>query len=246
MVFFLYRKMAVAFLAALCYNNENYLPEQGELVVEKKILFQGDSITDCARDRTDFYGMGNGYANLVKASLGAAYPGEYAFINRGISGNRSVDLYARIKIDFTNLCPDYASIYIGVNDAWHEINYKNGVDTAKFEKIYTMLIDEVMAACPNIKLMIIAPFVLEGTATCNTETCPDRWQRFKTDVAEKAAASKRIAEKYGLPLIELQPVFDKACEKAPADYWTNDGVHPTACGHELIKKLWIETFEKMK
>ena len=99
---------------------------------------------------------------MVTAELGADYPTEYEFINRGIGGNRSVDLYARIKADFINLKPDYASIYIGVNDVWAEIDHKNGIDTEKFEKIYTMLIDEVQAACPGIKLMLIAPFVLEG------------------------------------------------------------------------------------
>lgn len=212
----------------------------------KRILFQGDSITDSFRDRDDFYGMGNGYPNLIKASLGAACPNEYEFINRGISGNRIVDLYARIKADFINLHPDYASIYIGVNDTWHEIGSNNGVDTEKFEKIYTMLIDEVKAACPNIKLILIAPYVLMGTATCDIEEKPNRWSRFVKDVGEKVEVVKRMAEKYNLPLIELQPAFDEACKKAPAEYWTFDGVHPTACGHEIIKKLWIETFEKMK
>ena len=212
----------------------------------KRILFQGDSITDCGRNREQFFDTGSGYANLVRAMLGADHPGAYEFINRGIGGNRVVDLYARIKADFINLKPDYASIFIGVNDVWAEVDWNNGVDTGKFEKIYGMLIDEVQAACPGIKLMIIAPFVIEGIHTQNTEIMPDRFSRFQIGVAEKAAACKRIAEKYGLPLIELQPAFDEACTKAPADYWTSDGVHPTPCGHEIIKRLWIETFEKMK
>ena len=212
----------------------------------KRILFQGDSITDCGRNRSDFYGVGSGYASLVKACLGMDRPNEYEFINRGVSGNRIVDLYARIKADFINLKPDYASIYIGVNDTWHEIAFQNGVDTSKFEKIYTMLIDEIQAACPQTRLMIIAPYVLEGSATCNIPEIPDRLERFQKDVAEKAAVAKKIAEKYALPLIELQPAFDEACKKAPAAYWTADGVHPTFCGHEIIKRLWIETFQKMK
>ncbi len=214
--------------------------------MSKLILFQGDSITDCGRNRDRVSSMGDGYANLVKASLGMDFAGEYEFVNKGISGNRIVDLYARIKIDFINLKPDYASIYIGVNDTWHEIGSQNGVDTAKFEKIYTMMIDEIMMSCPDIKLMIIAPFVLEGVSTCNTEEKPDRFELFKTDVAEKAQVAKKIAEKYGLPLIELQPAFDKACKKAPAVYWTADGVHPTPCGHEIIKRLWLKAFEEIK
>lgn len=212
----------------------------------KRILFQGDSITDCGRNRNNFFDLGNGYPNLVKASLGFDNPAEYEFINRGVSGNRIVDLYARIKADFINLKPDYASIYIGVNDTWHEIGNQNGVATDKFEKIYTMLIDEVKAACPEIKLIIIAPYVLEGVSTCNTEEIPDRLEIFKKDVAEKAGVAKKIAEEYGLPLIELQPAFDEACAKAPAEYWTADGVHPTSCGHEIIKRLWIETFQRIK
>ena len=214
--------------------------------MSKRILFQGESITDWGRNREQLYDTGSGYANLVRAELGADYPGEYEFINRGIGGNRVVDLYARIKADFINLKPDYASIYIGVNDAWHEIVWSNGVDTEKFERIYGMLIDEVKAACPACKLMIIAPFVLEGSCTCNTEEMPDRLARFQKDVAEKAAAAKRIAEKYSLPLIELQPAFDEACQKAPADHWVLDGVHPTPCGHEIIKRLWIKALQEME
>ena len=214
--------------------------------MSKTILFQGDSITDCSRSRDDLTNMGKGYPLLVKAELGADNPNEYEFINRGISGNRIVDVYARIKIDFINLKPDYASLYIGVNDAWHEINKCNGVDTDKFEKIYSMLLDEVYEACPDIKLFLIAPYVLEGTATCNTEEIPDRLDRFIKDVGEKNAAVKRIAKKYNLPCIDLQQAFDEACKKAEPSYWTIDGVHPTACGHELIKRLWLKTFEEIK
>ena len=57
----------------------------------KIILFQGDSITDCGRSRTDFEYVGSGYPMLVKAQLGFENPGEYAFQNRGVSGNRIVN-----------------------------------------------------------------------------------------------------------------------------------------------------------
>lgn len=213
--------------------------------MSKRILFFGDSITDCSRNGDYLFKLGSGYANFVSGYLGANYPNQYEFFNRGISGNRIVDLYARIKSDFININPDYASIYIGVNDAWHEIADKNGVDTPKFEKIYDMMLSEIYAANPNIKLILIAPFVLEGSATCNTDEIPDRLERFINDVADKVAAVKRIADKYNLPLIELQPVFDEACKKASPDYWTADGVHPTPAGHEIIKNLWIEKFNKI-
>ena len=213
--------------------------------MSKRILFFGASITDCGRNSDHFLNIGSGYANYVSATLGAQYPNQYEFINRGISGNRVVDLYARIKSDFLNLKPQIASIFVGVNDTWHEISKQNGVDTAKFEKIYDMMIEEIYDSCPDIKLILIAPFVLEGSATCNTDETPDRLERFVTDVADKADAVKRLAKKHNLPLIELQPVFDEACKKAQPDCWTIDGVHPTSSGHELIKNLWLEEFNKL-
>ena len=211
----------------------------------KKILLMGDSITDASRDHENPFNMGHGYATLVASALGVDYPARYECLNRGISGNRIVDVYARIKRDFINLQPDYASIYIGVNDTWHEIWERNGVDTDKFEMVYHLMLDEVLAACPGIKLMLVAPFVLEGWATKATEEQPDRWQRFQTDVAAKAEAVRHVAEKYNLPLIELQPIFDAACQLALASHWSGDGVHPTPAGHELIKRAWLDTFAAM-
>ena len=212
----------------------------------KTILFQGDSITDCGRDRNNYYALGGGYPNFVKAELGVDYPNEYMFLNRGISGDRIVDLYARIKKDFINLKPDYASILIGVNDTWHEVNIENGVATAKFEKIYSMLLDEIFEALPDLKLFLIAPYVLEGSGTCNTEEQPDKWAIFKADVCEKAEVVKKLGKKYNLPVMDLQAEFDKAAESAQNDYWAYDGVHPTACGHELIKRAWIKMFNEIK
>lgn len=214
--------------------------------MSKVVLFQGDSITDSRRDRNDInHHLGTGYACMVAASLGADYPNAYKFINKGISGNRIVDLYARIKADFINLKPDIASIYIGVNDVWHEINSQNGVSAEKFEKIYTLMIDEIKEALPDIKLIIVAPFVVEGVRTCNTEEKPNRYDTFRTELAKRIEVCKRIAQKNNLPLVELQPVFDEACTKAESSYWTPDGVHPTAAGHELIKREWIKAFNNL-
>ena len=43
----------------------------------------------------------------VRATLNMDKPGQYEFYNRGISGNRIVDVYARIKADFINLKPAF-------------------------------------------------------------------------------------------------------------------------------------------
>lgn len=208
----------------------------------KTILFQGDSITDCFRSRDSYDNLGSGYPLLVKAELGYTYPGEYCFLNRGVSGNRIVDLYARIKADIINLKPDYISILIGVNDVWHEFYEHNGVFAEKFEKIYAMLIEELREALPETKIMIMSPFCLRASATDNTTDCPEKWSVFSLEVRNRAEAAKRIAEKYGLTFVLLQEEFDKAAKGNENTYWLRDGVHPTEMGHELIKRAWINAF----
>lgn len=212
--------------------------------MEKIIVFQGDSITDAGRGYDDDANTGRGYPTLVKARLGFDCPGQYRFYNRGVSGNRVVDLYARIKQDILNLRPDYLSILIGVNDVWHEVSRQNGVDALKFERIYDMLITEIKEALPQVQIMILEPFVLEGTATQNIAEAPDRWRIFHDEVPLRAAAARRVAQKHGLPFIELQGKLDAACEKAVPAYWLWDGVHPTAMGHELIAREWMEAFRR--
>lgn len=203
-----------------------------------KILFQGDSITDSGRSRENDKSMGTGYPLSVKSHLGFEYPGKYEFINKGISGNRVVDVYARIKSDILNVKPDVMSLLIGVNDVWHELSDSpNGVDAEKFYKIYDLLIGEIKKDLPDIKIMIMEPFVLKAQAT------EENWDYFKKEVKKRAEIAKRIAEKYDLPYISLQDGFDELCKKMPANYWLADGVHPTPMGHEYIKNEWIKAFK---
>lgn len=199
-----------------------------------KFVFQGDSITDAGRDRDNIASFGVGYPNLVASELMCKYPGKFEFINEGVSGDRIVDLYARIKQDLINHKPDCLSILIGVNDVWHELNEQNGVAAPKFEKIYSMLIEEVKEAIPNIKIFILEPFVLKG---CGTERYFDE---FLADVKLHAQAAKNVAEKYDLIFIPLQEKFDEVSKLMPPTYWAADGVHPTAAGHALIKNELVK------
>lgn len=203
-----------------------------------KILFQGDSITDALRNYDDHTDFGRGYALLVAAELGYENP-DYEFVNKGISGNRIVDVYARIKSDIINLKPDVMSILIGVNDIWSECERQDGVDTEKFYKIYDMLIAEVKEALPNIKIMIMEPCALKGFGN------ESYWEHFSAEVKKRAEMAKKIAEKYNLPFIPLQEGFDELAKKADASHWLVDGVHPTPFGHEFMKRQWLKAFKTL-
>ncbi|MBR2461264.1 MAG: lysophospholipase [Clostridia bacterium] len=213
----------------------------------KTVLFQGDSITDAGRSRDQDSNLGRGYPHLIKAALNFREPQKYNFINRGISGNRIVDVYARIKLDIINLAPDFMSLPIGVNDVWHEFSRQNGVSEEKFEKVYSMLIEEIREALPNIKILVMEPFALPASATEGVlEDGSSKYSAFRLETEKRAAAAKRIAEKYSLEFLPLQKLLDDAAAATSPEYWLADGVHPTEAGHALIAAEWIKKFDAMK
>ncbi len=205
----------------------------------KTFLFQGDSITDAGRndENEDNFGLGCGYALLLASDFSRNHKDKFTFINRGNSGDRITDVYARIKEDIINLKPDYMSILIGVNDVSHELTQNCGVSPEKFEKIYSMLIEEVQESLPDIKIIILEPFILKGIHTTQ------RWDDFRSGVCAMAQASKRVSKKYGLRFVELQKIFDEASADGNHRYWSVDGIHPTAAGHQIIKEELAKAIE---
>ncbi|MBQ6863804.1 MAG: lysophospholipase [Clostridia bacterium] len=206
----------------------------------KTFLFQGDSITDASRDDEEIVnaGLGCGYAFFLASEFEKQHQGMLRFINRGDSGDRITDVYARIKEDIINLKPDIMSILIGINDVSHELTMQCGVSPKKFRMIYEMLIDEIKECLPEIRIIIMEPFVLKGTAT------EKLWTEFYTEVRKMAAISQQVAEKYGFDFVPLQDKFDALSNDKNAGYWSEDGVHPTIAGHHLIKEELQKVLEK--
>ena len=206
-----------------------------------KILFFGDSITDAARNKSDVIGgaesYGVGYVNLVAKALLATDAEKYTVINRGNNGHRIVDLYARIKMDVWEHKPDVLSILVGVNDVWHEIIEKNGVDIIRFERIYRMMLQDTIERLPNVKLILCEPFVLEGTAT------KERMQEF-LEVKNYAKVVKEIAKDFNAYFLPLQKDFDDGAEKHGAEHYLGDGVHPHAAGAQLIAEKWLNLYKE--
>ena len=206
-----------------------------------KVLFYGDSITDAGRNYTLLHGeeaMGRGYVKYAATGLKERGFAEEDLINRGISGNRIVDLYARIKVDCWNHKPDFISILIGVNDVWHELDNQNGVELDRFEKMYRILIEDTKKALPNVKMMLCEPFILEGTATSA------KWEQF-LEVYKYAEVVQKLAKEYGLYFLPLQETLTKAAANATAAEYLADGVHPAEAGAKLIANEWLKSFDKI-
>ena len=201
------------------------------------ILFQGDSITDVERSRSvtsghSSHSLGSGYAYMAAAELLASRPSEgLSFFNRGISGNRIVDLYARIKSDTINLRPDVLSVLIGVNDTWHHFGGDNGVPVPKYERIYRDYLNETREALPDILLVLCEPFVLR----CGVVT-----EEWIAEMQERRSVVASLAKEFSAILVPFQQMFDAALQDAPPEYWADDGVHPTPAGHYLMAQAWLK------
>lgn len=111
----------------------------------KIILFQGDSITDgnCARNDDLNHILGHSYAYIIGAKLGNDLAEQQpVFYNRGVSGKRISDLYARWNEDAICLQPDIMSILIGVNDALRTMKGEPSGVTDRFELAYRHVLED--------------------------------------------------------------------------------------------------------
>ncbi len=202
------------------------------------VLFQGDSITDALRNRkkedipNDAYALGVSYAGLTASTILYDNAGRNIKIfNRGISGNKVYQLADRWDKDCLDLRPDILSILIGVNDIWHTLNGRYNGTVEKYEHDYDALLQRTVKALPKVRLIICEPFVLR------TGAVDDKWF---PEFDRYRAAAKRVANKYKAAFVPLQSAFNTALKRAPADYWTADGVHPTLAGSELMHREWLK------
>jgi len=194
------------------------------------ILFQGDSITDCGRSKESTESLGNGYARLAVNAISVLRPEtELRFLNRAISGNRTIDVLERWEEDCIALRPAFLSVLLGINDVWHH-DVGRGLTVAETEENYTKILTRTREALGDIPIVILSPFLL-----------PDHTTKMKRpDVDAVIAVSKRLAEKFGASYVPLDTLLSKAAEAFPPLSLTKEGVHPTEQGHGIIAKHWLD------
>lgn len=220
-----------------------------------KILFQGDSITDGNRykdpeKRWDLnHQIGHSYVYPIVATLGRRFPGKYHFVNRGVSGDCIDRIAARWQRDVLDENPDLLSILIGINGNGNIGGFfPEGVDVhlEHFNATYRRILDLAKKNNPNIKLVIIEPFVLPVGKY--KAVYDDFMKVFRC----KQAIVEQIAKDYGAVFIPLQERLEtlvkesskslslNGCEIDPNAYWLWDGIHPTEAFHGYISELWLD------
>jgi lysophospholipase L1-like esterase len=197
-----------------------------------RILFQGDSITDAGRDFRNYYNMGNGYPKYASALIRETFPdANIEFINLGISGNRTDQLFDRLYPDAIAFEPDVVSILIGINDIWHR-HGANRIETTdeqvatNYRAILTRLKKQT-----NAKIIMLSPFLLDN----------EEKEAWRVELESILPIIRSLADEFADAYIPLDELFAQALKTQPEPkFYSADGVHPNANGAEFIGKHYFE------
>ncbi|MBQ7153533.1 MAG: SGNH/GDSL hydrolase family protein [Clostridia bacterium] len=202
-----------------------------------KILFQGDSVTDAGRDRSDPHNMGNGYPKFASGMIEDAFPEEtFEFLNLGISGARTENLVSVLESDFVEVQPDIVSILIGINDVWHF--YSHGIETTdeQFEKNYRQVLETIRAKT-RAKILMIEPFLVFADDKANMRPHLDRFIEI----------IRKLAREYADAYVPMDGIYAASCVnhgEKPSVY-SPDGVHPSEEGARVLAQAYLSAISPL-
>lgn len=202
----------------------------------KKIVFLGDSITDSGRNYDDIESVGTGYVSIIKEQLCCK---EYHVTNKGIAGNKIVDLYNRLQRDCIALKPEIVCILIGINDVWHFIGepyYDIEKEMERFQNIYENIVLEIKNMGANT-IILLEPFVLPQV---------EHHKKWRNDLDKRIHIIRNIAKKYQCLFVSLDGEMNAYGINYGYELYSEDGVHPTQKGHELIAQQFLKIFKTIK
>ena len=198
-----------------------------------KIVFFGDSITDCERDRGDDKSLGNGFVKILADKLLPVYPDtDIELINKGVAGHEVCDLLARVQSDVINLNPDVAVILIGINNTIHKFKYGKELNLNQFEYDLTELIKKLKEA--GIVVVFLQPFLLPA---------PDKL-RMRKLFNEELKVIDRVAVELADEFVALDEMLNGVAASIPYTEYSEDGVHPTHRGSRLIADKAIKAIRR--
>ena len=198
-----------------------------------KIVFLGDSITDCGRDRNDPKSLGNGFAKILSDKLLPIYPDmDIELINKGKSGDEVGDLLARADEDVVALNPDAVVIMIGINNTLHQFKDGKELDFKKFEEDLKALL--VKFGDAGFDVIFLEPFLLPA---------PDK-RRMRKVFDRELKIINEIVPPLVKEFVAYDEMFNGVAESIPYTEYSLDGVHPTHRGSRLIADTAIKAIRK--
>ncbi len=201
----------------------------------EKMLFIGDSITDCGR-RDEFAPLGNGYVSIFTELATASYPERnIEWVNMGIGGNRTTHLKERWQTDVVDQKPDRLSIKIGINDlSSFRRGDPDGVPVDQFEANYDEILARTQEALGDIPILLITPFYISTNQD-------DEIEGFMLAMLPKyISIIEKMSAKYDTLLLNLHDVFQEQLKYRPPSAFCPEPVHPNHTGHLVIANALME------
>lgn len=192
----------------------------------EKVLFIGDSITDCER-RDEHAPFGYGYVNKIVELITAKYPErQLQYVNKGIGGDVVEGLEERWHADVIVEQPDWISVSIGINNASRQVanSIPNDKYLPKWEACYRRILKRAQEE------LDVAFFAFEIFYVKEDVEQPRRLAvNAYNDIVH------RLADEFDVRLVRTSEIFSRAVASRPAVLWTTqDGIHPNAVGHTMI------------
>ena len=204
-----------------------------------KILFTGDSITDCGR-RGDGFPLGNGYVRMTADLLLARYPEHrLEFINTGIGGNNIRDLVDRWTDDVIRHQPDWLSIMIGINDCngWVIQQPGRNVSPEEYADCYEKILSRIKAET-GAKIVLINPFLM------SIDNGSEGYRhRLLAALPEFQRAVRELAARHETLYVDFHAMFQRLLVHWPTDRFGLEAIHPNATGHLIMTHEWLQSVD---
>ena len=170
---------------------------------EVEVAFLGDSLTDLY-------------------DLAKYYP-QYRTSNRGIGGDTSFDLEARLQVSVYDLKPQVLVMLIGANNP-----------DSMLEN-YETILQGLRENLPETKVVLLSMTAMGG----------EHWGRHNQQAAYNNVSIRLLAEKYGFTFVDLfAPLYDVSRGEVYEGY-TVDGGHFTDVGYAAVTALITPVLEQL-
>lgn len=196
-----------------------------------RLLFIGDSITEADKEN-DPEGLGFGYVRFIYEFLQKTDSSKQVrVINRGVSGNRIIDLQRRWEKDVIEEQPDWVSVSIGVNDVWRQLDRPEleQVTPERFEAVYRELLVE-LDRNTHAKVILMEPTIIG-------ERIDSPGNRLLSRYVEIV---RQVSQDFSAVLVPTHEAFRKFLQKNRGEKLTTDGVHMNAKGNRLMAQTWMK------
>ena len=196
----------------------------------QKVLFIGDSITDCGR-RDAQRPLGAGYVKLFADMMIIRESAKRVeIINKGISGDNVVGLRNRWTDDVLRNRPDWLSIKIGINDL-HGYLFGNRKDLAPkpYEAAYREILARTRQALPKCRILLVDPFYISQDPSSNSPR-----KQVLDSMPDYLSIVDRLSRTFKTCHIKTHELFGRLLKYHEPDTFCAEPVHPNPTGHLAI------------